>query len=88
MALNIGAKFEGKVTFAFKSDMKNLAYFKRLKNSNFILENKMVELNQNKNSHITTRSTRCSVKTLFYFGNKWLSQLTKLFTHVLQNRRS
>ena len=48
MALNIDAKFEGKLTCAFKNDMKNLANFHRLKNSNFILENKMVELNQNK----------------------------------------
>ena len=48
MALNIDAKFEGKLTCAFKNDMKNLPNFHRLKNSNFILENKMVELNQNK----------------------------------------
>ena len=34
----------------------------------------------------TTRSTRCSEKTLFYLGNKWIAQLTKLFTHVLQKR--
>ena len=30
--------------------MKNLANFHRLKNSDFILESKMAELNQNKNS--------------------------------------
>ena len=30
--------------------MKNLANFHRLKNSDFILESKMVELNQNQNS--------------------------------------
>ena len=30
--------------------MKNLTYFQRLKNSDFILESKMEELNQNKNS--------------------------------------
>ena len=47
MALNIDAKFEEKLACAFKNDMKN---FHRLKNSNFILEGKMVELNQNKNS--------------------------------------
>ena len=29
-----------------------------------------------------------SVKTLFYLGNKWIAKLTKLFTHVLQNRCS
>ena len=35
-----------------------------------------------------TRSTRCSVKTLSCLGNKWIAKLTKLFTHVLQNRCS
>ena len=38
MALNIDAKFEGKLTCAFKNDMRNLANFHRLKNSDFILE--------------------------------------------------
>ena len=32
------------------NDMKNLANVHRLKNSDFILESKMAELNQNKNS--------------------------------------
>ena len=50
MALNIDGKFEGKLTCAFKNDMRNLANFHRLKNSDFILESKMAELNQNKNS--------------------------------------
>ena len=50
MALNIDAKFEGKLTCAFKNDMKNLANFHILKNSDFILESKMAELNKNKNS--------------------------------------
>ena len=36
VALNIDAKFEGELTF--KNDMKNLANFHRLKNSQFILE--------------------------------------------------
>ena len=49
MALKIDAKFEGKLTCAFKNDMRNLVNFHRLKNSNFILESKMAELNQNKN---------------------------------------
>ena len=48
MALNIDAKLEEKLTFAFKNDMKNLVNFR--KNSDFILESKMAELNQNKNS--------------------------------------
>ena len=51
MALKIDAKFEGKLTCAFKNDMRNLANFHRLKNSDFILESKMVELNQNQNSN-------------------------------------
>ena len=50
MTLKMDAKFEGKLTCACKNDMKNLANFHRLKNSNFILESKMAELNQNKNS--------------------------------------
>ena len=49
MALKIDAKFEGKLTCAFKSEMSNLANFPRLKNSDFILESKKTELNQNKN---------------------------------------
>ena len=49
VVLKIDAKFEGRLTWAFKNDMKNLANFHRLKNSDFILETKMVELYQNKN---------------------------------------
>ena len=48
MALKIDAKFEGKLNSAFKNDMKNLANFHRLKNSDFSLERKMAELNQSK----------------------------------------
>ena len=50
MALKIDVKFEGKLTCALKNDMRNLANFRRLKNSDFISESKMVEPNQNKNS--------------------------------------
>ena len=50
MVLKIDVKFEGKLTRIFRNDMKNLANFHRLENSDFILESKMVELNQNKNS--------------------------------------
>ena len=50
MALNIDAKFEGKLTCAFKNDMRNLANFHWLENSDFILESKMSELNQIKNT--------------------------------------
>ena len=50
MALKIGAKLEVKLTYAFKNDMGSLANFHRLKNSDLILESKMAELNENKNS--------------------------------------
>ena len=70
MALTINAKFERKLSCAFKNDMKNLANFYRWKNSDFTLESKMAELSKNNNSYITTSSTRCSVKTLFYIGDK------------------
>ena len=38
------------LTCAFKNDMRNLENFHRLENDNFILESKMAELNENKNS--------------------------------------
>ena len=50
MALKIDAKYEEKLTCAFKNDMRNLTNFHKLKNSDFILESKMAELNQNKSS--------------------------------------
>ena len=50
MAVKIDAKFERVLTCTFKNDMINLAHFHELKNSDFILESKMAELNQNKNS--------------------------------------
>ena len=40
--MKIDAKFEGKLTCAVKNDMRNL--------TNFILESKMAELDQSKNS--------------------------------------
>ena len=49
MTLKIDAKFEGKLTTAFRNDMGNLANFHRLKNNDFTLEGNMAELNQNKN---------------------------------------
>ena len=49
MGLKFDGKFVGKLTCVFKNDMKNLANFHKLKNSDFILESKMTELNQNKN---------------------------------------
>ena len=56
MALKIEVKFEGKLTCVFKNDMRNLPNFHSLKNSDFILESKVAELNQNKNSTQLDRS--------------------------------
>ena len=39
-----------KLTCGLKNDMRNLANFHRLRNSDFVLESNMAELNQNKNS--------------------------------------
>ena len=50
MALKIDAKFEGKLTSAFRNDMKNLVNFHELKKSDFSLKSKMAELYRNKNS--------------------------------------
>ena len=64
MALKIDAKFEGKLTCAFKNDMRNLANFHKLKYDDFILESKMAEPNQKKNSKQLDRPDgflQCSV---------------------------
>ena len=50
VALKFDAKFEGKSNCAFKNDRRNSGNFHLLKNSNFVLESKMTELNQNQNS--------------------------------------
>ena len=50
MALKADANFEGKLTRAFKNNTRTLGNFHMLENSNFVLESKMVELNQNQNS--------------------------------------
>ena len=55
-ALKIDAKFEEELTCAFKNNMRNLENFHRLKNIDFVLESKMPELNQNKNSKQPGRS--------------------------------
>ena len=44
----IDAKFEEKMTCAFKNDMRKLVIFHRLKNKDFVLESKMAEINQTK----------------------------------------
>ena len=51
MALKIDAKFEGKLALSFQKWHEEFDKFLQAeKNSDFILESKMVELNQNKNS--------------------------------------
>ena len=69
IALKINTKFEVKLTGAFKNDMRNLANIHRLNNNNFILEKKYSGT-KSKSKFKTSRLTRCSVKTLFYLGNK------------------
>ena len=50
MTMRSDAKFEEKLTRGLEKGSRNLANFHRLKNSDFILESKSGELNQNKNS--------------------------------------
>ena len=45
MVLEIDAKFEEKLTSTFQNDIRNLANFRRLKNSDLILESKMAKIN-------------------------------------------
>ena len=52
-----------------------LGLVEMLKNSDFVLENKMAELNI-KNSKLQ------DWPTLLYLGNKWIAYLTQLFTRV------
>ena len=49
----------------------------RSKNSNFILESKMTELNQNKSSKQPVQSD--AVRKRFDLGNKCIAHLTRLF---------
>ena len=44
MTLKIDVTFEGKLTCALKNNMKSLANFHQLKNSDFISESKMAEV--------------------------------------------
>ena len=57
-------------------------FVQMLKNSDFILESEMVELN---NQFKIIRLIGCSVKTLFYHGNKWIAQLAKHFTYITES---
>ena len=47
MSLKIDVKFDGKLTCALENDTRNSENFHRLKNSDFILESKMLEPNKN-----------------------------------------
>ena len=82
-----------KTDLCFQKWQRNLANFHRLKNNDFILESKMAELNQNKNLKQLDQPDveRKLLKIFFekfYLRNKWIAQLAKLLTHVLQNRCS
>ena len=57
----------------------------RLKNIDFVLERKMAELNQDKNSKQPDRPDAVWKLSFKFCWNKWIAQLTKLFTYVLQN---
>ena len=50
MALKIDAKSEGKLTYVFQNDMRNLTNSHKLKYSDFNFDSIMAELNENKNS--------------------------------------
>ena len=52
-------KIWSKATTAFKNGMRNLVNFHKLKNNDFFLEIKMVELNQNKMSKNKIHQMHC-----------------------------
>ena len=62
--------------------LDTLGLVEMLKNSDLILEGKMAELNQNKNSR---QPDRPDAVWKFYFclGNNWIANLTQLLTPVL-----
>ena len=64
-----------------------LGLVEKLKNSDFILESKMAELNQKKYSKQPDWPDAAR-KLFFYLGNKWIAYLTQLFIRVQQNRFS
>ena len=77
MTLKNNTKFEGKLSCAFNNEMRTFANFHRLKNSDFILENKMAELNQNKNLKQLNRPD--PVRKLFLPWKEMNSKLSKTF---------
>ena len=76
-----------KIDFCFPKWHEEIGKFSQF-DSDIILQSKMTELNQNKNSKQLDRpgEFRPFRWTLFYLSNKWIAQLTKLVRHVLQNR--
>ena len=68
MTLKINAKFEGKMTCSFKTDMRNFASFHRLKNCDFILESKMAEVDQSQNLKQPDRQD--AARKLYFTLNK------------------
>ena len=62
VALKIDAKFEGKLTFAFKNDM-NVANFHKPKNSDFVLEwQDLIKITKN-----SKQTDRPDAVSKFYF---------------------
>ena len=85
MALKIDAKFERKLTKAFKNDIKNLENFQWLKNSDLNLKSKMtkyIKINQIKIQNNQSNAMQYGANTLFFLGNN------KSFSNALQNRCS
>ena len=86
MALKIDSKFEEKLTIAFKMTWRILKIFvHRLKNSDFISESQMAELNQNGNSKLQDRPDAVWNFILNEWINEWMIQLAKLFTQVAES---
>ena len=65
------------------SHLKN--YISYITNYKFILESKITELNQNQNSK---QLDPPGAVWKLYLGNKWIANLTQLFTRALQKRFS
>ena len=77
MALKSDTKIEEKLTRCLENDTRNLEYFHELKNSDFILESKMAELNQNKNSEQIDGAN--VVRKLYFTLEKMNSAINKTF---------
>ena len=71
-----------KTDLGFQKWHEKFGKFSQAKNSYFTLESKMTELNQNKNSK---QPDRADAVWKLYFTLE-INELTKSFTHSLQNR--